>query len=242
MNLLHYRILYADIFHLLKIMKVFLLVIYLPFICSALTPELDAKSDYVSSEEFNILRKEFHVLSNRLNEKEGEIKTLENRIKDLEHYKSISKSLAKDQSYVVDQLLFVVAKTDTGYHHIPQGKIVFNEERMDIDENFKEESFTAPADGLYLFSFNGYIERSGEASIEVYVNDENKLAFSDDFYDSGTDDYRQSTFTFSIELKHNDELYLFNWYDNSFLVGEGSSAIHEMTFTGRFVCSTGFCV
>jgi len=241
---------------LVKIMKVFLLFLQLPFICNALVPGLEEKSSSVSSEEFNNLRNEvrsisnqlnekedqMYVLLNRLNEKEGEISKLENRVKDLEHSKSISESSAKDQSYVVDQLLFVVAKTTTDYVYVPKGKIVFNEERMDIDETVKDGTFTAPADGLYLFSFNGYIERSGTASIIVYVNDENKLAFSEDFYDSGTDDYRQSTFTFSIELKHNDELHLFNWYDNSFLVGEGSSANHEMTFTGRFVCSTGFCV
>jgi len=231
-------------------MKVFLLLLHLAFRCSALVPGLDEKSSSVSSEEFNHLRNEVrsisnqlnekedqvYVLLNRLNEKEGEITRLENRVKDLEHSKSISESSAKDQSYAADTLLFVVygARPSNEGWFVPKGRIPLNP-RMNINHCFGAGIFSAPTDGLYIFSFSGHIAKSEEASIGVYVNDEDKLWFSDDLYDYGHDDYGLSTFTFSIELKQDDELYLLNYYDNSLWVDDW----REMTFTGRYACTKG---
>jgi len=103
--------------------------------------------------------------------------------------------------------------------HPPIGAITFEVEQIDNYGNFEETTgiFRPKKDGIYWFIFNCFVYRSPPiAMIDIYVNGVEYQRFLD--YDNNEDDgenSRQFTFTFSVELKANDELYLRNGYSNS---------------------------
>ena len=123
----------------------------------------------------------------------------------------------------------VTTSEETRY--LPFGPIIFDIEQIDTKNSFNinDGVFTVPESGLYLFTFNGYVNTNIYGVVYVYVNG-NRIKY---FYDyEGTGKYgRELTFFVSLELQQYDELYLDNGYASSLYVTDD----HPMTFLGTLL-------
>merc|ERR1712212_522130 len=168
---------------------------------------------------------EFHKLSYQLEKKEREIDVLMNRIEnkenDIELLKKKVESLEWEDRVIKkndgQNYKFIAIKNEDGY--ISHGPISFDATDVNTGDvfNVSDGTFSVPMDGVYEFLFNGFINNVGGPSRDVYlyayVNGEQKRMFIDnDFAGYG----RQVTLYFSMELKENDQVYLYNEYASTY--------------------------
>ena len=103
--------------------------------------------------------------------------------------------------------------------YLPQGVIKFEKEIVDNSNRFDHINgiFRAPVSGAYYFSFSSTTYGS-YSYIGVYVNGNRADGYYfRDYNDS--DQGRQHTFEFTIDLKTGDELSLYNYNENSIETG-----------------------
>ena len=103
---------------------------------------------------------------------------------------------------------------------------------MEVDNsgNFNKDTgtFVAPADGTYVFFFNAVISTATHGEVQVTVNG-NTIQYFLEYDDTGGyGNERQMSEFWSVSLKYNEELRLFNPYDSSIYI-EGQ---HQMYFMG----------
>ena len=117
-------------------------------------------------------------------------------------------------------------KTNKGY--VPTGRISFTIEDIDNGDNFNLASGTykVPIDGVYFFTFNGWIRTKNHTRIRLYVNGSALRTFVDGHTDGHWG--RQVSFSTSLKLKARDKINLLN---------ENSSSIYcdhdqNITFLG----------